>query len=224
MAVLELISITKSFRQADNVLKVLDGVNIQINAGEVVALVGASGSGKTTLLQIAGLLASADAGSIILDGVNATNASDEKRTNLRCNSIGFVYQFHHLLPEFSALENVILPQLVAGHNYKQASDNARELLTELGLQHRLAHRPAQLSGGEQQRVSIARAFANNPKLILADEPTGNLDAVSADNVLQLLLTAAQKRDVAILVATHNTDLANKMNRKISLHMGRIYNA
>lgn len=220
-SVLQLKSVTKSFTQGGAELEVLKGVDIALEKKESVALLGASGSGKTTLLQIAGLLSTPSGGQVLLEGQDVSKAGDRERTRWRRGKIGFVFQFHHLLPEFTALENVILPQLLAGKAPHEAERRAIDLLDVLGAGGRLEHRPAQLSGGEQQRVAIARALANDPALILADEPTGNLDARTAERVFQLLTKVAEGRGVAVLVATHNTDLASRLNRTLRLKDGKI---
>ena len=219
--IMQLKSITKSFVQGGVNLQVLRSVNLQIEQGEAVALVGASGSGKTTLLQIAGLLANADSGSLTFKGSEVRYMKERLRTKLRGESLGFVYQFHHLLPEFTAIENVVLPQLVVGKKQSLAIKYAEQLLEEFGLADRMAHRPSQLSGGEMQRVAIARALANDPALLLADEPTGNLDNKSAENVFTLLMNAIEKRNMAALIATHNTELASRMSRIVTLEKGEL---
>jgi lipoprotein-releasing system ATP-binding protein len=218
-AALLLQNITRTFSQGDERLHVLSGLSLQVKRGEIVALVGPSGSGKTTLLQIAGLLDTPTSGEITVGGEAMTEANDGKRTLARQKHIGFVYQFHHLLPEFTALENVVLPQMAAGVSQAQASGTATTLLDELKLSKRLSHRPARLSGGEQQRVAIARALANNPALLLADEPTGNLDLHTADEVFGMLLKMVRERGLAALVATHNIDLARRMDRSVRLEDG-----
>lgn len=202
----------RTFSQGTESLEILKNVNLDIKAGEIVAMLGQSGSGKSTLLQIAGLLEPPTTGHVLINGTDCTKASDKKRTEKRRDDIGFVYQFHHLLPEFTALENVMMPNLISGVPKKQAIQQATELLTLMGLEHRLSHRPAKLSGGEQQRVAIARALANNPSLLLADEPTGNLDEETAEIVFQNFVDLVRKHNVAALVATHNTDLAARMDR------------
>jgi lipoprotein-releasing system ATP-binding protein len=217
--VLSLQHIVRDYHQGEQVLHVLDRLNLELRSGEAVALVGPSGSGKTTLLQIAGLLDTPTAGEIFIAGENVTRASDTIRTIARRKYIGFVYQFHHLLPEFSALENVLLPQMIAGTAKAQASERASELLDSLGLSARAAHRPAALSGGEQQRVAIARALAGSPKLLLADEPTGNLDGHTAEEVFRVLMDTVKKSGVAALVATHNLELAKRMDRVVYLENG-----
>jgi lipoprotein-releasing system ATP-binding protein len=219
--ILTLSCITRIYEQAGEQLSVLKSLNLEIRAGEVVALVGQSGSGKTTLLQIAGLLDNPSSGLVEICGEDLSNASDKKRTLARRKYLGFVYQFHHLLPEFSALENVVLPQMIAGVSKVAAEKKARELLGELGLWERLSHRPARLSGGEQQRVAIARALANDPALVLADEPTGNLDPKTADGVFAMLLKLAKERGGAALVATHNLELAHQMDRVVHLENGTL---
>lgn len=213
---LTLKNITRTYTQGENTITPLANFSLEIKAGEVVALVGPSGSGKTTLLQIAGLLDNPNSGEVIICGDDVSSANDAQRTSTRKNTIGFVYQFHHLLPEFSALENVVLPQMIAGTSRAEAEKKALQLLAELGLENRANHRPAKLSGGECQRVAIARALANNPKLLLADEPTGNLDHATADQVFALLLGQVKDRGLAALIATHNMELAAKMDRVIKL--------
>ncbi|MBF0168193.1 MAG: ABC transporter ATP-binding protein [Alphaproteobacteria bacterium] len=217
--VLKLSGITRSFKQGRADLNVLRGAGIEVRSGEIVAMVGPSGAGKSTLLHIAGLLEKPDAGEVVLAGSDATLLSDDRRTELRRASLGFVYQYHHLLPEFSALENVVLPQMIAGVSKAKAALRASDLLGRLGLSGRETHRPGQLSGGEQQRVAIARALANKPKLLLADEPTGNLDPATADVVFQELLTLVRDQGLAALIATHNPDLAARMDRRIQLKDG-----
>ena len=211
-AVLTFNNITRIYQQGDRQLVILNKLNLEIHSGEIVALVGPSGSGKSTLLQIAGLLDTPTSGDIIIQNENMSNANEEKRTLARRKYLGFVYQFHHLLPEFSAIENVMLPQMIAGISSNVAKSKAASLLTEMGLKDRLYHRPGALSGGEQQRVAIARALANDPALLLADEPTGNLDAATAESVFELLNRMAREKKIAMLVATHNPDLAGRMDR------------
>ena len=213
---LTLKNINKTFRQGNEILEVLKDVNLEIRPKEVVALIGPSGSGKSTLLQIAGLLENPTEGEVYIDGENCTGNSDNVRTALRRDYLGFVYQYHNLLPDFDAAENVIIPQLIAGVKYKEARDKAMWLLQRLGLNEREHHRPAELSGGEQQRVAIARALANTPKLLLADEPTGNLDPNTSDNVFLTLLEVVKETGLSALIATHNIDLANKMDKVVSL--------
>ncbi len=209
----------RSFTQADVTIHVLRGVNLEVMPGEIVALLGPSGSGKSTLLQAVGLLEGGFEGSIRLGGREAAELDDNGRTELRRELLGFVYQFHHLLPEFDARENVILPQLVRGADREVAARRAEELLGTLGLSERLEHRPSKLSGGEQQRVAVARALANRPPLVLADEPTGNLDEATADTVLGEFLNLVRGEGSAALVATHNERLAQKMDRIVRLHEG-----
>jgi lipoprotein-releasing system ATP-binding protein len=218
-AALALDGIVRTFRQAGNDLHVLRGATLAISPGEVVALVGPSGAGKSTFLQIAGLLERPDGGEVRVAGEACSGLSDDRRTALRRTAIGFVYQFHHLLPEFSALENVVLPQMIAGKSRAEARERARELLTSVGLAERETHRPARLSGGEQQRVAIARALANAPHVLIADEPTGNLDQETADHVFGMLLETVRASGVAALVATHNPDLAARMDRTVVLRNG-----
>ncbi|MEC8584022.1 MAG: ABC transporter ATP-binding protein [Pseudomonadota bacterium] len=202
-------------------LEVLRGVDLTIKAGEIVALVGPSGAGKSTLLHIAGLLEKPDSGQVVLDGRDYSQAGEAARTQARRAYLGFVYQFHHLLPEFSALENIVLPQMIAGLSRRQAGARALDLLRMVGLEARANHRPAKLSGGEQQRVAIARAIANVPRLLLADEPTGNLDPGTAGHVFEQLRGIAKAAGLAALVATHNLDLAGQMDRVLTLRDGHL---
>lgn len=218
---LTLKNVNKSFMQGNEQLDVLNGVNLEIKPKEIVALIGPSGSGKSTLLQIAGLLDEPTSGEVYINGDLCTGSNDNMRTALRRDYLGFVYQYHNLLPDFDAAENVILPQLIAGVKYKEARDKALWLLNRLGLGERIKHRPAELSGGEQQRVAIARALANTPRLLLADEPTGNLDPNTSDNVFLALLEVVKETGLSALVATHNIDLAHKMDREVSLKDGRL---
>lgn len=218
-ATLSLRGIKKSFKQGNQNLEVLKGVDLEIMPGEVVALLGPSGSGKSTMLQIAGLLDKPTKGEIILDGNKCSKLGDGMRTSLRSDYLGFVYQYHNLLPDFDAVENVILPQLIQGTKMSTAIEKAKWLLVRLGLEKRLKHRPNQLSGGEQQRVAIARALANSPKLLLADEPTGNLDPKTADIVFRELLAIVKETKLSALIATHNFELAAKMDREVSLKEG-----
>jgi lipoprotein-releasing system ATP-binding protein len=217
--VVRLTGLTRSFEQGGVKIDVLRGVNLTIMPGEIVALLGPSGTGKSTLLQAVGLLEGGFGGRIEIAGTDASELPSSERTRLRRDHLGFVYQFHHLLPDFSAEENVMLPQLVAGVKRPQATDRARELLGSLGLEHRLTHRPSQLSGGEQQRVAVARALANKPQLVLADEPTGNLDEVTSDKVLAQFLELVRGQGSAALVATHNERLAARMDRIARIHDG-----
>ena len=217
--VVRLTGLTRSFEQGGERIDVLRGIDLTIMPGEIVALLGPSGSGKSTMLQAVGLLEGGFGGRIEIAGVDATDLPSGDRTALRRNHLGFVYQFHHLLPDFTAEENVILPQLVADVPREAASERARELLTALGLGERLTHRPSQLSGGEQQRVAVARALANRPQLVLADEPTGNLDELTADKVLEQFLELVRGTGSAALIATHNERLALKMDRIVRLHEG-----
>lgn len=214
-------NIKRHFMQGGEKLEVLRGVDLAIHAGEIVALVGPSGSGKTTLLQVAGLLDQPDEGDVIIGG-DAVEVKDEKqRTRRRLQDLGFVYQFHHLLPEFSAEENVMLPQMIAGIAREDAKKRAHQLLDSLGLAKRYSHRPARLSGGEQQRVAIARALANSPKILLADEPTGNLDPHTAESVFSLFLQVAKENHVAALIATHNMEIAKGMHRRVQMMEGKV---
>ena len=218
---LELKQITRSFQQGEEVIQVLKSIDLTIAPGEIVALVGPSGAGKTTLLQIAGLLELPNGGSVMMNGRNCNHLADGERTDLRREFAGFVYQFHYLLQEFSALENVMLPLLISGKTRAKAKGRAEDLLERLGLSHRLNHRPMKLSGGEQQRVGIARAIANEPKILLADEPTGNLDMVTADAVFNEMLKLVRDTGLSALVATHNLDLAAKMDRSVRLIEGKL---
>ena len=219
--VVQLSGLTRSFVQGDVTIDVLRGVDLTIQPGEIVALLGPSGSGKSTLLQAVGLLEGGFGGSISINGTDASALPSDGRTQLRRNNLGFVYQFHHLLPDFNATENVVLPQLVVGRSNAEAADRANELLGSLGLAQRLDHRPSQLSGGEQQRVAVARALANRPALVLADEPTGNLDEVTAGKVLEEFLSLVRGEGSAALVATHNERLASRMDRVVRLHEGKL---
>ena len=219
--VLALQNITRGFGRAEARLEVLRGVSLSVQPGEMVALVGPSGCGKSTLLHIAGLLEKADSGDVVIDGKAANSLRDDARTAIRRATIGFVYQYHHLLREFSAAENVMLPQMIAGVGRSGARQRAGELLESVGLAKRVEHRPAELSGGEQQRVAIVRALANKPKLLLADEPTGNLDERTADEVFGLLQDLVRGSGVAALIATHNLSLAQRMDRRVTLHEGVI---
>lgn len=220
-AALALKDVTRAFTQGDVTVSVLRGIDLTIARGEIVALLGASGAGKSTLLQAAGLLESGFGGDILIDGVACASLSSAERTRVRRDKLGFVYQFHHLLPDFTALENVMMPQMIGGKSRKVASDHAAALLTDLGLGERLTHRPSQLSGGEQQRVAVARALANAPVLILADEPTGNLDEATARRVLDEFLAVVRARGAAALIATHNRELAAQMDRCVILRDGLI---
>jgi lipoprotein-releasing system ATP-binding protein len=220
-SILKLDGLVRAFRQGQRRVDVLAGASADINAGEAVALVGPSGAGKSTLLHIAGLLETPDSGRVIVDGRDCSGMSDKERTQVRRVEMGFVYQFHQLLPEFSALENVVMPQMIAGKRRKEASVRARELLTGLGLAARLDHRPAELSGGEQQRTAIARALANAPRLILADEPTGNLDPHTAGHVFDALIELIHTTGVAALIATHNLELAGRMDRILRMEDGHL---
>ncbi len=220
-AILELRGIKRSYPQGRERLEVLKGCDFALKPGEVVALVGPSGTGKSTLLHIAGLLEPPTAGEVIIEGHICSQLSDPQRTAIRRDEIGFVYQFHHLLPEFTALENVVMPQLIAGKRKRKAREWAAELLRRMGLGDRLTHRPAQLSGGEQQRVAIARALANQPRILFADEPTGNLDPKTAKQVFEELISLARTEGVAAFIATHNLQIAGKLDRAILLHDGKL---
>ncbi len=216
---LALDGVVRTYRQAGARLDVLQGVSLAARRGEIVALVGPSGAGKSTLLHVAGLLERPDEGEVVIDGVACGGLSDVARTELRRGRLGFVYQYHHLLPEFSALENVMLPQMIAGRARGEARERGRELLAMVGLQQRESHRPGQLSGGEQQRVAVARALANAPQILLADEPTGNLDHHTADAVFEELRRIVHVAGLACLIATHNLDLAHRMDRGLVLQDG-----
>lgn len=222
--VLELRDIVRAYPQGQTRLEVLRGANLTVLKGEAVGLLGPSGSGKSTLLHIAGLLERPDGGQVLLRGKECASLSDGQRTRIRREDLGFVYQFHHLLPEFSALENVSLPQLIGGRSRSRSQREAERLLSELGLSGRLDHRPMQLSGGEQQRVAIARALANGPGLLLADEPTGNLDPNTAEAVFDSLLHLAHDQGLAAVVATHNINLADRFDRLVRLENGEIVEA
>jgi lipoprotein-releasing system ATP-binding protein len=218
---LRLAGIHRRFRQGEGWLEVLRGVDLEVEAGEVVALIGPSGAGKSTLLQIAGLLEPPSGGEVVIEGRACSALGDRERTRVRREALGFVYQFHHLLPEFTAEENVALPQMLAGTPRSEAARRARALLDGFGLGERLSHRPARLSGGEQQRVAIARALANRPKVLLADEPTGNLDEATAGRVFEALVLGVRSGGAGALIATHNLDLARRADRTLRLHAGSI---
>jgi lipoprotein-releasing system ATP-binding protein len=219
--VLELVGVSRHYREGDARLDILVEVDFSLVPGQTVALIAPSGAGKSTLLHIAGLLERPDAGEVKINNAPTSTMSDDARTKLRRNSIGFVYQFHHLLPEFTALENVALPQTINGLDRTEARRRAKDLLDYLRLGPRALHRPGELSGGEQQRVAIARAVANAPALLLADEPTGNLDPRTAEHVFATLMSLARASGLAALVATHNLELANQMDRRVTLRDGRI---
>lgn len=217
--ILELKNLKQSFTQGGKTLDILNGVDFVIKQNEVVGLVGPSGSGKSTLLQITGLLERPKSGGVFIDGVDCLKLKDSDRTKIRLNKIGFVYQYHHLLPEFSALENASIPKIITGKSKQQAEDETHILLDTVGLKDRKEHRPAELSGGEQQRVAIARALANDPVLLLADEPTGNLDPKTAAVVFKILYDAVKKNNGAALIVTHNLDIAKKCDRYVLLKDG-----
>jgi lipoprotein-releasing system ATP-binding protein len=216
---LHLQDLQRAYAQGSRIIEVLKGATASLCAGETVALLGPSGAGKSTLLHIAGLLERPDGGAVVINGVDCVKLGDSERTRMRRSEIGFVYQFHHLLPEFSALENIVLPQLILGLSRTEAEERATQLLDSLGISERGDHRPAQLSGGEQQRVAIARAVANGPRLLLADEPTGNLDPPTAERVFEQLLSLVRQSGVAALIATHNLELAARMDRTLRLKEG-----
>ena len=224
VAALRLDMVARTYREGEGQLEVFRNVSLSLAAGELVALVGPSGAGKSSLLHMAGLLEAPSAGEIVIAGAPASSLTDAERTRIRRDTIGFVYQAHHLLPEFTALENVVDPQLIAGQRRKDAEAEAARLLTMMGLENRLTHRPSQLSGGEQQRVAIARALANKPRLLLADEPTGNLDPRTAAGVFEALIAIVRTEGLAVLVATHNLTLAAKMDRALILDEGRLIDA
>jgi len=216
---LRLKQVTRAFQQGDQTIEVLKSVNFDLKPGEIVGLVGHSGAGKTTLLQICGLLEAPTTGEVVVLDKECATLNDRERTALRRNHLGFVYQFHHLLPEFTALENVIMPQIINRTDKQQAREGARDLLAKLGLSHRIKHLPSQLSGGEQQRVAIARALANKPKILLADEPTGNLDDTTGGKVFEEMMALVRNSGLSALVATHNLELASRMDRVVSLKNG-----
>jgi lipoprotein-releasing system ATP-binding protein len=220
-AALYLENLTRRYGGVATTIEVLSGAELALWPGESVALVAPSGAGKSTLLHLAGLLETPDSGEVYVDGRPTSRMSDNARTGLRRSHIGFVYQFHHLLPEFTAEENIVLPQMVAGLARAEASARANELLTFLGLEARARHRPAELSGGEQQRVAIARALANAPRVLLADEPTGNLDPKTADHVFSTLTSLVKASRVAALIATHNMEIASRMDRRVTIREGRV---
>jgi lipoprotein-releasing system ATP-binding protein len=219
--VLRLENVTRRYREGEGQLEVFSGLNLSLKPGEIVALVGQSGSGKSSLLHMAGLLEAPTSGEIYVNGEAASKLPDAERTRIRRQTIGFVYQAHHLLPDFDALENIMLPQMIAGKSRAEAAVEAARLLTALGLGARLTHRPSQLSGGEQQRVAIARALANKPKILLADEPTGNLDPRTAGGVFDSLIAITREQGLAALIATHNFELAARMDRALLLHQGKL---
>ncbi|MEC9265612.1 MAG: ABC transporter ATP-binding protein [Pseudomonadota bacterium] len=218
---LELRDVVRTYKTAAGPLTVLEGASLSVGRGELVGLVAPSGTGKSTLLHVAGLLELPDGGDVAIDGTACGALNDTQRTAIRRNTVGFVYQFHHLLPEFSALENVALPRMVAGEGKGAAKSAAAELLDRVGLTARATHRPAKLSGGEQQRVAVARALSNSPAILLADEPTGNLDPATSDTVFNLLVEMVRERGMSALIATHNIDLAERMDRVVTLQGGRI---
>lgn len=216
---LDLIDVKKFFNQADQKIEVIKGINLQIKKGELVALTGPSGSGKTTLLQISGLLDNPSSGKVFINGIDASESDDKIRTQIRKENIGFVYQFHHLLPEFSAIENVMMPLLIQGKSRSYAKKNAEEILEEVDLKNRINHKPSELSGGQQQRVALARAIVAKPSLILADEPTGNLDSEMSVKIFNLLNILVRSHKIGCLVVTHNNELAAKTDRIISIKDG-----
>lgn len=222
--VLSLRDLHRTYRSGDRLLHVLEGAELDLSAGEIVGLVGPSGSGKSSLLHAAGLLERPTSGRVLVEGRDCTDLSDALRTRVRLAAIGFVYQAHHLSPEFTAVENVMLPQLMAGRSPATARERAAALLAELGLADRQEHQPAQLSGGEQQRVAVARALANRPRILLADEPTGNLDPGTSASVFENLRAMVRGQGTAALVATHNLELAGRMDRVLTLRQGRIVTA
>ncbi|CAN7358859.1 MULTISPECIES: ABC transporter ATP-binding protein [unclassified Phenylobacterium] len=219
--VLSIRGLRRTYKSGDKTLTVLNGADVDVRPGEIVGLIGPSGSGKSSLLHAAGLLEHPDEGRIVIEGRDCSDLSDRQRTRVRLATIGFVYQAHHLLAEFTALDNVALPQMIAGRSRKAARERARDLLASLGLAERVDHQPAQMSGGEQQRVAIARALANSPKLLLADEPTGNLDPNTSAAVFDSLYALARQEGVAALVATHNLELARHMDRVLALKDGHL---
>ena len=221
MTALRLENVTRIYKQGENTLPVLRGADLVVQPGEMVALVAPSGTGKSTLLHCAGLLEKPDGGEVFIADMPTVSLSDTGRTRLRRTEIGFVYQFHHLLPELTAVENVMMPQLIAGLNQPDARSRAAEILGYLGLASRLDHQPGKLSGGEQQRVAIARAVANAPRVLFADEPTGNLDPQTSDHVFNMLMSIVKQSGLAALVATHNLELANRMDRRVTISEGLV---
>jgi lipoprotein-releasing system ATP-binding protein len=219
--ILRLEAITRRFKEGDGQLEVFSNLALSLKPGEIVALVGPSGAGKSSLLHIAGLLEAPTSGEIFIDGVATSKLPDTERTRIRRDKVGFVYQAHHLLPEFDALENVVLPQMIAGVSKAVAAKEAERLLTVMGLGKRMTHLPSQLSGGEQQRVAIARALANRPRILLADEPTGNLDPRTSGGVFDALIAITRAEGLAALIATHNFELASRMDRALLLHQGKL---
>ncbi|MGO4564965.1 ABC transporter ATP-binding protein [Rhizobium sp. 2YAF20] len=219
--VLQLTGIERHYGQGETTLSILKGADFSLHRGEIVALVAPSGTGKSTLLHVAGLLEHPDAGDVTINGNPCNGLSDERRTAIRRNEIGFVYQFHHLLPEFSAVENIMMPQLIAGLSRKEAHERAGQLLDYMRIGHRASHRPAELSGGEQQRVAIARAVANAPLVLFADEPTGNLDPATAHYVFDALEALVRQSGLAALIATHNHELAARMDRRVTISDGKV---
>ncbi|AEG03845.1 MULTISPECIES: ABC transporter ATP-binding protein [Sinorhizobium] len=218
---LQLSGIERHYGEGDTFLPILKGADLTLRSGETVALVAPSGTGKSTLLHIAGLLEHPDEGEVLVNGTSCNGLSDDRRTAIRRNEIGFVYQFHHLLPEFSALENIMMPQLIAGLPKAEAAERASALLDYMRIGHRGSHRPTELSGGEQQRVAIARAVANAPLILLADEPTGNLDPETAGYVFEALEALARQSGLAALIATHNHELASLMDRRVTIEDGKV---
>ncbi|MBW9113043.1 ABC transporter ATP-binding protein [Rhizobium cauense] len=219
--VLKLSGVERHYGQGETLLSILKGADFTLNSGEIVALVAPSGTGKSTLLHVAGLLEHPDGGEVIINGNACDGLPDDKRTAIRRSEIGFVYQFHHLLPEFSAIENIMMPQMIAGLPRKEAKERAAQLLDYMRIGHRGAHRPGELSGGEQQRVAIARAVANAPSLLLADEPTGNLDPETASYVFDALEALVRQSGLAALIATHNHELAGRMDRRVTIADGKV---
>ena len=220
--VLSLSGINKTFTQGNNKLHVLQDTNLEVKKGEIIALIGPSGSGKSTLLYIAGLLDKADNGSISILGKNCNKLNDSAKTKIRLNNIGFVYQQHNLFSDFTAVENIMLPMLINGVGKDDAYKLSLEKLEMIGLKHRASHKPSELSGGEQQRIAIARSLANNPQILLADEPTGNLDPYNSDNVFNMLLNLVKEKEMTAIIATHNPVLASKMDRQLALVSGKLY--
>ena len=218
---LQLSGVERHYSQGENALSILKGADFSLKAGQTVALVAPSGTGKSTLLHLAGLLERPDAGEILINGVSCGDLSDQQRTPIRRNDIGFVYQFHHLLPEFTALENIMMPQIISGLSRKEAKERSAALLDYMRIGHRGDHRPSELSGGEQQRVAIARAVANAPLVLLADEPTGNLDPETAGYVFEALEALVRQSGLAALIATHNYELAGLMDRRVTIENGKV---